>query len=83
MRLLATATLLLALTASALAQQPPDPKFMQHAIEALTAQRNNALDGQAALAARLAIANDDLAKMNAKVAEMEKQVASAKPEAPK
>jgi septal ring factor EnvC (AmiA/AmiB activator) len=60
----------LLLATPALAQQP-DPAFMQRAINALQTQRNNALDGQAAMEARLAGLTEDLSKTNAKIKELE------------
>lgn len=48
-------------------QQPPDPKFMERAIQVLQTQRNQALDGQAAETARAAGLTEDLAKAQAEV----------------
>lgn len=61
------------MTSSAFAQQPPqaDTAFMQRAISALQAQRNAALDTQAASEAKLAGLTEDLAKANLKIKGLE------------
>lgn len=69
--LLAAVLMLSALPVAA--QQPPvaaDTAFMQKAIGALQAQRNEALDRLTGAEARLAIVADDLAKANAEVARL-------------
>jgi hypothetical protein len=58
MKLLVVA-LLLMISTSAFAQQP-DPAFMQHALSALQAQRNQAMDNLAASEAKSAMATEQL-----------------------
>lgn len=58
--------------------QAPDPDFMAKALAALQNQRNQALDNQAALEAKLAQATDQLNKANAKIKELE-DAKNAKP----
>lgn len=60
------------------AQQSPDPAFLQKAIAVLQAQRNNALDGQAAAEAKAAQLSDELAKVQARVSDLEKQAQANK-----
>jgi hypothetical protein len=64
----------LALASPALAQQP-DPAFLQQALIAMQQQRNAALDGQAQSQAMAAV---EIAKLKARIAELEKAPA-AKP----
>jgi len=64
----------LALASPALAQQP-DPAFLQQAQIAMQQQRNAALDGQAQSQAMAAV---EIAKLKARIAELEKAPA-AKP----
>lgn len=66
--------LLLLLAAPALAQQTADPAFLQKALQALQAQRNAALDGQAAAEARAALLTEEVDKLR-------KQVEDLKPKA--
>jgi hypothetical protein len=61
----------LLLISPAIAQQSPDPAFLQAAVTALQAQRNAANDNAAALEAKLNIATADLAKANARIKELE------------
>lgn len=70
MRYLAVALVLIATPALA-QQQPADPVFMQRAIQALQAQRNQAQDAQAIETARATGLSDDLAKAQARVKELE------------
>lgn len=69
--LLTTASILL--TTAAFAQQPPqaDAAFMQHAIGALQAQRNTALDAQAASEAKLAGVTEELNQAKLKIKGLE------------
>jgi hypothetical protein len=53
------------------AQQIPDPAFLQKAIAALQQQRNGALDSQAEIAARSAMQADEIAKLQARITELE------------
>lgn len=64
-------------TSSAFAQQPAaqqqqDPVFMQSAIQALQAQRNQALDQVAALQAQLAQSQSDAARLRDELSKKEK-----------
>lgn len=75
-RLLLSALLLSA--SQALAQAPvpdvrpmPDAAFLQHALDALSAQRNKALDEVVINKAQLDVAYDNLAKANARIKEIE------------
>lgn len=72
---------LAALTTSAFAQQQsgPNPEFLQHALEAVAAQRNDAMNAQAVLQAQLTQARADLAKAQARIKELE----TAKTDQPK
>ena len=74
------ASALLFVPAAGSAQQTPDPAFLQKALTAMQAQRNQASDAQAVLEARLSMANEELAKAKDKIKEME---AKAKPPEPK
>ena len=60
-----------ALAQQAVPQQKPDFDFMQHAIQALQQQRNNAFDGQAAAEAKVAGLTDELTKARARIKELE------------
>lgn len=60
------------------APQPPDPAFLQAALGAVRAQRDANADGQAAAQAQIVGLNDEIAKLKARIAELEK-----KPELPK
>lgn len=69
----------LMLMVPALAQQPApqaDPAFMQKALTALQAQRNAALDGQAAAQAQAAMLTEE-------VATLKKQIEDLKPKSDK
>jgi F0F1-type ATP synthase membrane subunit b/b' len=66
MKTVATVLCLL-LTAPAFAQQPPDPAFLQKAIQVLQAHRNEAQDLRAQAEARLALSADEVAKLQAEV----------------
>jgi len=70
MKRLVLASLLFAAT-PAFAQQQPDPAFMQRALNALQAQRNQALDAAAIADAKAGGLADDLAKAQARIKEME------------
>lgn len=52
-------------------QQPPDPAFLQRALVAMQAQRNQAMDSAAVMEAKLAAAADELTKANARIKELE------------
>ena len=69
--------LLIALPAFAQAQQV-DPDFLKHAIEAVVAQRNQAMDQLAAAQAALAQAKAELAAAQAKIKAQEKPAEPAK-----
>lgn len=71
----------LLVSTSAVAQQQPDPSFMQKAINQLSAQRNQALDALAGAETRLQIANEELTKAQARIKELEEK--EKKPEPPK
>jgi hypothetical protein len=60
----------------ALAQQA-DPAFMQRAIAALQAQRNQALDAAAVSDAKVAGLTEDLTKANSKIKELEDKLKPA------
>jgi len=60
----------------AFAQQQPDPAFLQQALIAMQQQRNAALDGQAQSQAMAAV---EIAKLKARIAEMEKPAAADAP----
>lgn len=68
----------LLLSSVAFAQQQPDPAFLQKAIAALQIQRNQALDAYVVDEAKIATLNEEIAKANARIKELE-----PKPEAPK
>jgi uncharacterized membrane protein len=51
--------------------QQVDPEFLQKAISSLQIQRNNALDAQVVSESKLATANEQLAKANQKIKELE------------
>jgi hypothetical protein len=63
--------LLIVMNTSAGAQPMPDAAFLQHALDALSAQRNKALDEAVINKAQLDVAHDELAKANARIKEME------------
>jgi hypothetical protein len=68
---------LLFMTASAHAQQPqlpPDPGFMQKAINALQQQRNDALDRQAGSEAKASQLAEENAKLKAEMEELRKKI---------
>lgn len=69
---------LVLVSSTAFAQQQPDPAFLQKAIVALQAQRNQALDAYAVDEAKIATLNEEIAKANTRIKELE-----PKPEAPK
>ena len=75
-RLVLTSALLLGTAPAIAQQQTPDPAFLQKALSAMQSQRNQAADAQAVLEARLSMANDELAKAQAKIKELK-----AKPKA--
>ncbi len=83
-RLLFATSLVFAGITVAAAQPATDPAaelaLFRRAIPELQAQRNGALDQVAELAARLALAKDELAKAQARVRELE---AAGKGDAPK
>lgn len=66
-----TVVFLLAATAECVAQPASDPIFLQKAIDAIAAQRNNALNGEA-------IAQATISMLNEKIAKLEKEIADAK-----
>lgn len=73
--------IILALAATpALAQQQPapDPAFLQKAIMALQAQRNTALDGQAAAEARANMLAEEAATLRKQLEEAKKPAEPAK-----
>jgi hypothetical protein len=74
MRPALTLLLLLLAPASALAQQ--DPSFCQKAAEALQTQRNAAADTAASYAAQLALAQDQLKRLQAELDEIKKKAAA-------
>lgn len=59
--------LVLLVVSPALAQQQPDPAFLQKAIIAMQAQRNAAQDSAAAESARAAMLADEVARLNAEL----------------
>lgn len=68
-RLIAAALVLFA--SPALAEQKPDPEFLQKALTVMQAQRNNAMDADAVAEAKLATTTDELAKAQARIKELE------------
>lgn len=56
----------------ALAQQQPDPAFLQRAISAMQQQRNAALDGQAAAEAARTGLVEEVIRLKARLSELEK-----------
>ena len=52
-------------------QQSPDPAFLQRALGAMQAQRNQAMDAAAVNEAKAAGLADDLAKAQARIKELE------------
>lgn len=75
------AVALLTLTTPALAQQqaPSDPAYLQQAILALQAQRNEAMDRSAAIAANVQMLAAENEKLKARVKELEAKTAPAAP----
>lgn len=71
---------LLLTTPAAAQQQSPDPAFMQRAIAALQTQRNQALDNEVAWKAQYEGIAAELAKANARIAELEKAAPKPAPE---
>ena len=69
-----TILLLLALTGSARAQQQPDPAFLQRALVAMQQQRNAAMDAQIVAEAQRAGIAEEIAKLKARIAEMDASV---------
>jgi len=51
----------------ALAQQRPDPAFLEKALTSMEAQRNSAMNAHAATEARLALANEEIARLKAEI----------------
>jgi len=70
------ATLLLAAT-PAVAQQQPDPAFLQRALASMQSQRNQAMDALAVQEAKSVGLADDLAKAQARIKELEPKNAPA------
>ena len=70
-RIIALILVLLA-SGSAIAQQQPDPAFLQQALIAMQQQRNAALDGQAQAQAMAVV---EIAKLKTRIAELEKSAA--------
>lgn len=66
----------------ALAQQP-DPVFLQHAVQALQAQRNAALDAEAVAEAKIAGLTEDLNKANLRIKGFEDKEKDSKSDTPK
>lgn len=62
----------------AFAQQQPDPETLQRAIQAVQLQRNQALDISANLQVQLSKVQEDLAKAQARLKELEPKAAEAK-----
>lgn len=77
------AIVLATLAVAPAAAQQPDPAFMQaymqKSIIALQQQRNAALDGQAQSQAQAAMQTDEIAKLKARIAELEKAAAESNP----
>lgn len=65
------ALLILLIASPALAQQQPDPAFLQRALGAMQTQRNQAMDALAVSEAKAAGLADDLGKANARIKELE------------
>jgi hypothetical protein len=76
---IATVAVILAIASPAIAQQQPDPAFLQRAVNALQAQRNQALDAAAIAQARAAGLTDDLAKAQERIKELEPREGDAPP----
>lgn len=68
-----TAIALAVLASPAFAQQQPDPAFLQRALAAMQAQRNQAQDIAAEREAQLAV---ELAKAQARIKELEAKIDS-------
>lgn len=65
------------------AEQPvPDAAFLQHALNALSTQRNKALDAEVIVQAQLGVAKDELANANARIKELEKKLKASPSPAP-
>lgn len=60
----------------AAAQQAPDPAFVQKVVEVLQQQRNAAMDLQAQALSQVAVLNEEITKLKARIAELEKPPAS-------
>lgn len=80
MRLLVL-TIAFLVSVPALAQQQPavDSAFLQKALSAMQAQRNNALDEQVGTVARAAVLADENAKLKAEIEELKKKAAPSEP----
>jgi septal ring factor EnvC (AmiA/AmiB activator) len=59
----------------AFAQQPPSPQQCSAAINAVVAQRNQAMDGAANVAAQLTLMSSDNEALKKQVLDLQKQVA--------
>lgn len=74
---MALAGLCLLLTVPAFAQDKPDAAFQARAIQALQAQRNQAMDAAAAQQARADGLQDELSKAQGRIKELEAKPAEA------
>lgn len=67
LRITLIATFAVALVTHASAQQRPDPVFLEKALTSMEVQRNSAMNAHAATEARLAIANEEIARLKAEI----------------
>jgi uncharacterized small protein (DUF1192 family) len=58
-------------------QQQQDPAFLQRALGALQAQRNAALDGQAAAEARVGMLTEEVARLTAELKQQKQNTGAA------
>lgn len=79
MKYISIIALLAALISSASAQQQPDPATLSKALAVIQAQRNQALDMAAGQQVRAEGLQEELAKAQAKIKEMESKLPSEKP----
>jgi len=72
------AAFILALASPSLAQQL-DPAFLQRALDSIATQRNNALNSAAVAEVKAAMLEEQLAKAQARIKEMEEKVRPSDP----
>lgn len=67
----ALAAAMLLITSAFAQQQQPDPAFLQRALDSVAMQRNNALNAAAIAEAKAGTLEDQLAKAQARIKELE------------